>query len=103
MKIKHSISILFMILLLASCKDGLTIFDQIDQETKLEDAVITGSVHSIVKSGNTLYASDANIYAKSVNGIKMDGVTNMNVTEMIKQNYVINIKKILFLLLKNQI
>ena len=56
-----------MILLLASCKDGLTIFDQIDQETKLEDAVITGSVHSIVRSGNTLYASDGNIYAKSVN------------------------------------
>lgn len=67
MKIKHSISILFMILLLASCKDGLTIFDQIDQETKLEDAVITGSVNSIVRSGNTLYASDGNIYAKSVN------------------------------------
>lgn len=67
MKIKHSISILFMILLLASCKDGLTIFDQIDQETKLEDAVITGSVNSIVKSGNTLYASDGNIYAKSIN------------------------------------
>lgn len=67
MKIKHSISILFMILLLASCKDGLTIFDQIDQETKLEEAVITGSVNSIVRSGNTLYASDGNIYAKSVN------------------------------------
>ncbi len=67
MKIKHSISILFMILLLASCKDGLTIFDQIDQETKLEDAVITGSVNSIVRSGNTLYASDGNIYAKSIN------------------------------------
>lgn len=70
MKIKHSISILFMILLLASCKDGLTIFDQIDQETKLEDAVITGSVNSIVKSGNTLYASDGNIYAKSVNAVR---------------------------------
>lgn len=67
MKIKHTISILFMILLLASCKNGLTIFDQIDQETKLEDAVITGSVNSIVRSGNTLYASDGNIYAKSVN------------------------------------
>lgn len=70
MKIKHSISILFMILLLASCKDGLTIFDQIDQETKLEDAVITGSVNSIVKSDNTLYASDGNIYAKSVNAVR---------------------------------
>lgn len=70
MKIKHSISILFMILLLASCKDGLTIFDQIDQETKLEDAVITGSVNSIVRSGDTLYASDGNIYAKSVNAVR---------------------------------
>lgn len=70
MKIKHSISILFMILLLASCKDGLTIFDQIDQETKLEDAVITGSVNSIVRSGNTLYASDGNIYAKSINAVR---------------------------------
>lgn len=70
MKIKHSISILFMILLLASCKDGLTIFDQINQETKLEDAVITGSVNSIVRSGNTLYASDGNIYAKSINAVR---------------------------------
>lgn len=70
MKIKHSISILFMILLLASCKDGLTIFDQIDQETKLEDAVITGSVNSIVRSGDKLYASDGNIYAKSVNAVR---------------------------------
>ena len=70
MKIKHTISILFMILLLASCKNGLTIFDQIDQETKLEDAVITGSVNSIVRSGDTLYASDGNIYAKSVNAVR---------------------------------
>lgn len=70
MKIKHTISILFMILLLASCKNGLTIFDQIDQETKLEDAVITGSVNSIVQSGDTLYASDGNIYAKSVNAVR---------------------------------
>lgn len=70
MKIKHTISILFMILLLASCKNGLTIFDQIDQETKLEDAVITGSVNSIVRSGDTLYASDGNIYSKSVNDIR---------------------------------
>lgn len=70
MKIKHSLSILFMILLLASCKNGLTIFDQIDQETKLEDAVITGSVNSIVKSGDKLYASDGNIYAKDVNAVR---------------------------------
>lgn len=70
MKIKHNLSILFMILLLASCKNGLTIFDQIDQETKLEDAVITGSVNSIVKSGDKLYASDGNIYAKDVNAVR---------------------------------
>ena len=70
MKIKHTISILFMILLLASCKNGLTIFDQIDQETKLEDAVITGSVNSIVRSGDTLYASDGNIYSKYVNDVR---------------------------------
>lgn len=70
MKIKHTISILFMILLLASCKNGLTIFDQIDQETKLEDAVITGSVNSIVRSGDTLYASDGNIYSKDVNDVR---------------------------------
>ena len=70
MKIKHTISILFMILLLASCKNGLTIFDQIDQETKLEDAVITGSVNSIVQSGDKLYASDGNIYSKDVNDVR---------------------------------
>ena len=70
MKIKHSLSILFTILLLASCKNGLTIFDQIDQETKLEDAVITGSVTSIVQSGDKLYACDGNIYAKDVNAVR---------------------------------
>ena len=70
MKIKHSISILFMILLLASCKDGLTIFDQIDQETKLEDAVITGSVDSIVKFNGKLYASDGNLYTKNENDVR---------------------------------
>ena len=70
MNIKYCISILFMTLLLASCKDGLTIFDQIDQETELEEAVIAGSVNSIVRSGDTLYASDGNIYSKKVNDIR---------------------------------
>lgn len=70
MKIRYSISALLMILLLAACKNGLTIFDQIDQETKLEEAVITGSVNSIVKSGDTLYASDGNIYSKNINDIR---------------------------------
>ena len=70
MKIKQSISILFMILLLGACKNGLTIFDQIDQETKIEDAVITGSVNSIVQSGDKLYASDGNIYAKDETSVR---------------------------------
>lgn len=70
MKIRYSISALLMILLLAACKNGLTIFDQIDQETKLEEAVITGSVNSIVKSGDTLYASDGNIYSKNIKDIR---------------------------------
>ena len=37
MKIRYSISALLMILLLAACKNGLTIFDQIDQETNTDD------------------------------------------------------------------
>ena len=70
MKIKHSISILFMILLLASCENGLTIFEQIEQETRLEDAVIIGSVNSIVKFNGKLYASDGNLYTKNENDVR---------------------------------
>lgn len=70
MKIRYSISALLMILLLAACKNGLTIFDQIDQETKLEDAVITGSVNSIVKHNGTLYACDGYIYSKNEKDIR---------------------------------
>ena len=70
MKIRYSISALLMMLLLAACKNGLTIFDQIDQETKLEDAVITGSVNSIVKHNGTLYACDGYIYSKNVKDIR---------------------------------
>lgn len=70
MKIRYSISALLMIVLLAACKNGLTIFDQIDQETKLEDAVITGSVNSIVKHNGTLYACDGYIYSKNVKDIR---------------------------------
>ena len=70
MNIKHCISILFMILLLASCKNGLTIFDQINQETELEEAVIAGSVNSIVKHNGTLYACDGYIYSKNVKDIR---------------------------------
>ena len=46
------------------CKNGLTMFEQIDQETKLEDAVITGVVNSLVKFNSKLYASDGNLYIK---------------------------------------
>lgn len=70
MKIRYSISALLMIVLLAACKNGLTIFDQIDQETKLEDAVITGSVNSIVKHNGTLYACDGYIYSKNEKDIR---------------------------------
>ena len=70
MKIKHSIPVLLMILLLGACKNGLTIFEQIDQEIELEDAAIVGSVNSIVRSGDKLYASDGYIYTKDVNAIR---------------------------------
>lgn len=70
MKIKHSIPVLLMILLLGACKNGLTIFEQIDQEIELEDAAIVGSVNSIVKFGDKLYASDGYIYTKDVNAIR---------------------------------
>lgn len=70
MKMKHSISVLLMILLLAACKNGPTIFEQIEQEIELEDAVIVGSVNSIVKTGDKLYASDGNIYSKDINAIR---------------------------------
>lgn len=70
MKIKHSIPVLLMILLLAACKNGLTIFEQIDQEIELEDAAIVGTVNSIVKFGDKLYASDGYIYTKDVDAIR---------------------------------
>lgn len=70
MKIKHSIPVLLMILLLVACKNGPTIFEQIEQEIELEDAVIVGSVNSIVQFGNKLYASDGYIYSKDVEAIR---------------------------------
>ena len=70
MKIKHSIPVLLMILLLAACKNGLTIFEQIDQEIELEDAAIVGTVNSIVKFGDKLYASDGYIYTKDEGAIR---------------------------------
>ena len=70
MKVKHSVLLLLVSLLFLGCKDGLTIFDQIDLETELEDAVITGSVTSIVKYNSKLYACDGNIYSKNENDVR---------------------------------
>lgn len=70
MKIKHSIPVLLMILLLVACKNGPTIFEQIEQEIELEDAVIVGSVNSIVHFGDKLYACDGYIYSKDVEAIR---------------------------------
>lgn len=53
-----------------SCKNGLTMFEQIDQETKLEDAVITGAVNSVVKFNDKLYACDGNIYSKNESAVR---------------------------------
>ena len=57
-------------MLCLGCKNGLTIFEQIEQETKLEDAVIIGSVNSIVKFNGKLYASDGNLYTKNENDVR---------------------------------
>lgn len=53
-----------------SCKNELTIFEQIDQETKLESAVITGAVNSVVKFNGKLYACDGNIYSKNESAVR---------------------------------
>lgn len=66
MKIKNSIPVLLIFLLLTACKNEFTIFEQIDQETELEQAVITGSVTAVVQSGDKLYACDGYIYSKNV-------------------------------------
>ena len=57
-------------MLCLGCKNGLTIFEQIEQETKLEDAVITGTVNSVVQCNNKLYASDGNIYTKDASAVR---------------------------------
>lgn len=67
MKRKYIVTLLLIAAATTSffgCKNGLTMFEQIDQETKLEDAVITGVVNSVVKFNSKLYASDGNLYAK---------------------------------------
>ena len=43
---------------------------QIDKETKLEEAVIKGSVRSVVYFQNNLYACDGNIYVKKADAVR---------------------------------
>lgn len=47
-----------------------TIFYQINQETELEEAVITGVIGSVVELNGKLYACDGNIYSKDKNAIR---------------------------------
>lgn len=47
-----------------------TIFYQINQETELEEAVITGTVSSVVELNGKLYACDGNIYSKDKNALR---------------------------------
>ncbi|MBQ4330221.1 MAG: hypothetical protein IJC31_00050 [Spirochaetaceae bacterium] len=73
MKRKYIVTLLLIAAATTSffgCKNGLTMFEQIDQETKLEDAVITGVVNSVVKFNSKLYASDGNLYTKNENDVR---------------------------------
>ena len=73
MKARYIVHLLLSILLsipFLSCKDGLTIFEEIELETELEDAVITGTVNSVVKFNSKVYANDGNIYAKDESAIR---------------------------------
>lgn len=70
----HKRSILFLTAIgilctFFSCKQE-TIFYQIEQETELEEAVITGIVTSVVEFNGKLYACDGRIYSKGVNDIR---------------------------------
>lgn len=47
-----------------------TIFYQINQETELEEAVITGTVNYVVELNGKLYACDGNIYSKDKNALR---------------------------------
>ena len=69
MKIKYIFPLL-LVLFAFACKNELTIFEQINEETKLEDAIITGVVNSVVKFNSKLYASDGNLYTKNENDVR---------------------------------
>ena len=68
--------LLAAVILLGGCKNGLTIFEEIELETELEDAVITGTVNSVVKFNSKVYASDGNIYAKDESAVRGWGKTS---------------------------
>ncbi len=73
MKVKSGVVLLLAAAMSAgffSCKNGLTIFEQINQETELEEPVITGTVNSIVKLNSKLYACDGNIYVKEESAVR---------------------------------
>ena len=74
MKIKYIFPLL-LVLFAFACKNELTIFEQINEETKLEEAEIKGSVNSIVKFKDKLYATDGNIYSKNIDVVRGWGAT----------------------------
>ncbi len=74
MKIKYIFPLL-LVLFAFACKNELTIFEQINEETKLEEAEIKGSVNSIVKFKEKLYATDGNIYSKNIGVVRGWGAT----------------------------
>ena len=79
MKRKHTVNLLLAAMILTifwSCSDGLTIFQEIEQETELEEPVITGAVTSVVRFNGKLYASDGNIYAKDESAVRGWGKTS---------------------------
>ncbi|AEE16066.1 hypothetical protein [Treponema brennaborense] len=61
--------ILITITAISGCQQE-TIFSQIEDETELEDAVIKGSVFSIVAFKDKIYATDGRIYAKAKNVLR---------------------------------
>lgn len=83
MKIKYFFPLL-LVLFTFACKNELTIFEQINQETKLEKPDITGSVNSIVQFNGKLYASDGNIYSKDINVVRGWGGTSKPSENIIK-------------------
>lgn len=57
-------SLFFILILAFSCKQQ-TIFYQIEQETELEEAVVSGNINALVSFNGKLYACDGKIYSKN--------------------------------------